>query len=364
MATKQLYTLEDLFAARATSVVDLGLENILNSVIAYGNFLVRDLAEQTAMFVEETTNAREFWGGVGQIEFTKVGEFGKSESQRDIKDQEVQFPLDKLSAAHAVSNEFWKRATANEVRKLMIDMDNAYTNRNRKEIQRCIFRSTSRQWQSSIYPQDGILTKIQPFINADGATIPLSPNGTAFVAASHQHYNGTSGSALSTYDVNALLSNVAEHVAGAGGQVVLFVDPAMPVNLVALSGSLYTPNQYVNVVPKTTSDIGSARNIDGSIDRANTFVGVWDGYEVHTRSWVPTGYMAALAVGAGLAPIKRRVDPAFRGMLTDGMVTDGRLSAQDFYTYVGYGVYNRAAGACLDTLHQTNYTDPAGLLTD
>lgn len=362
MTTNQIYTLDDLYAKRATSVVDLGLDNVLNSVLAYGNFLVTDVNEQLADFTEETVNAREFWGGVGRMSFNKVGEFGKSDTQKDIKDQEVQFPIDKLSAAWGVSNEFWKRAKGAEVRKLMIDMDNAYNQRIRDEIKRCIFQSTSRQWQNSIYPQDGVLTKVQPFLNADGNTIPDAPNGTTFVGASHQHYLGVTGATVAVVDVNYLIGHVREHFP-AGVQVRLYVDPAMPATLAALSSTPFIYNQYVNVVGKTTADMGSAVTLDGS-NRDNAFVGVWDGSQVHTRSWVPAGYIAAIAMIAADKPVKRRVDPAFQGMLTDGLITDGRITAQEFYTYMGFAVYNRAAGAVLDTTHQATYSDPSGLLTD
>lgn len=359
MSTNQIYTLDDLYYARATSVVDLGVDNVLNSLVAYGNFLVNDVNEQLSMFVDETQVAREFWGGVGQLSFEEVGEFGMGKTQKDLKDQEVQFPLRKLSAAHGLSNEFWKRAKGSEIRKLMLDMDNAYNQRIRDEIKTSIFNKNSVQWQSSIYPQDGTLTKIQPFLNADGNTIPNSPNGTSFVGSSHQHYIGVTGATVAVADIDYLLGHVREHVVG---NVVLFVDGAMPATLAALSGSKFVYNQYTNVIAKTTADIGSVRTIDGSVDRNNMFIGVWDGHEVHTRSWVPTGYMAAIAVGAGDKPLKRRVDPLFPGLQSDGWITDGRIKVQEFYTYMGFGVFNRAAGACLDTTHQATYSNPSGLL--
>jgi hypothetical protein len=358
MAAKQIYTLDDLYYARATSIVDLGVENVLNSLLAYGQFLVEDTSEQLNLFSEETDMAREFWGGVGRISFEEVGEFGQAETQKDIKDQEVQFPLRKIAAASGWSKEFFKRAKGAEIRKIMLDMDNGFNQRIRDEIKTAIFKNTATQWQSSIYPQDGVLTKIQPFLNADGATIPDAPNGTQFVGASHQHYLGVTGSSIATVDVDYLLGHVREHVVG---EVALFVDGSMPATLAGLSGTKYvalTPSVLVN---QTASTVALA-TFNPAGDRNNMLMGYWDGHPVYTRSWVPTGYLAALAVGAADKPLKRRVDPLYRGMQTDGVVTNGQIVAQEFYAYMGFGAFNRAAGAVLDSTTQGSYTKPSGLL--
>lgn len=360
MATNQIYTLDDLYAARATSIVDLGLENVLNSLLAYGDFLVRDTAEQLSAFVGETTNAREFWGGVAKVSFVEVDEFGKGETQKDIKDQEVQFPLRKISAAHGFSNEYFKRARGQEIRKLMLQMENGFNQRIRDELKTCIFKPTATQWQSNIYPQDGLLQKIQPFLNADGATIPDAPNGTSFTAASHTHYNAMTGTSIGVSDVNTLINHVREHFSPAT-EVSVYVDPTMPATLAALSSTPFIYNQYINVVAKNSADIGAAVNLGGG-NRSDSFIGVWDGSKVFTRSWVPTGYLVAMAENPLEPPILRRVDPLYQGMLTDGLVTDGRLTVQDFYAYMGFGVYNRAAGAVLDAVHQATYSAPSGLL--
>ena len=361
-ASNRIYTPDDLMANRASSVVSLGYENILNSVTAYGNFIAKDTAEQLSMFVEDTPNSREFWGGVGHLKFTKAGAFGKTETQLEIKDQEVQFPIDKLVCSQGWNTEFWKRANALEARKLMLDLDNAYNQRVRDEIQRAIFRSTARPaWKSEIYGYLGTLDKIQPFVNADGNNIPDAPNGTTFAGATHNHYLAVTGASVAYTDVDYLLGHVMEHVPG---KIILFVDPAMPATLTALASTKFVYNQYTNVISKTTADIGKVATIDGEVDRSNLFIGTWNGFEVHTRSWVPTGYMAAISVNANDKPIHRRIDPMFEGMQTDGLFSDGRMSNQMWFTYQGYAVFNRVAGACLDTTHQATYSDPSTILTD
>lgn len=361
MATNQIYTMDDLFDARYASqgLSQLGLEAVLNSLVAYGNFLVEDAAEQLRVFCGQTENAREVWGGVAKLSFQEVDEFGKGETQKDIKDQELHYPLRKISAAHGMSNEFFKRADGREIAKLMLEMDNGFNQRIRDEIKTTIFKNTSTQWKSNIYPRDGLLQKIQPFLNADSATIPDAPNGTTFTASSHNHYAGTTGSSLTFGDIDLLLSNVREHFADSVN-VRLFVDSTMPATLSALSGTKFVYNQFVNVVDQTAGKIGATVNLGGG-NRANTFIGVWDGSEVWTRSWVPANYIVAMADNPLSPAILRRVDPLFQGMQSDGIVTDGRLTVQEFYAYMGFGVYNRAAGAVLQTNAQS-YSIPSGLL--
>jgi hypothetical protein len=358
--TRQIYTLEDLYEQRFAPLSTLNLERVSATIQAYAAFLAKDMSEQLDLFTEETTEPRAIWGGAANIGFEEVGEFGKGKTRKDTRGQELHFPLYKLDATVGGSEEFWKRASVKNLIDVMTGMQNGYAERVRDEVKAAVFNSAIRTPVKDWLKDNSSLNLIQPFLNADSREIPIAPNGTSFTASSHQHYVGTSGTAVSTYDINTLVANVREHVLG---KVVLFVDSAMPTTLAAMAGTLYYPNTPIVLSNQSTSLVSNI-SLDPSGDSANQFVGIWgNGIEVHTRSWVPTGYIACMAIGGQLGkPLWRRVDPMFPGLITGLEISDGRVRVKESYFYMGFGAFNRAAGAVLDTLHQTNYTAPSGLI--
>lgn len=355
-----IYQLSDLYEQRFAPISTLDTSKILATIQAYGDFLVRDMDEQLAMFTEETTKSRAIWGGAPTLSFDEVNEYGKGQPKKEILGQEVHFPLFKLSATDQRTAEVQKRMSVGQFRELLLAMNNAYAVRVRNEIQAAIFNKNLHTKVKDWTVDNSTLDKIQPALNADGAEIPIAPNGTSFVSSAQNHYHGVTGSAntVAASDVNYLLGHVREHVLG---KVVLFVDGNMPATLAAISSTPFVYNQFVNVIHQTDENIGRAATRDGGeTDRNNMFVGTWDGHEVHTRSWCPTGYMAAMAVGSQLGkPLLRRIDPAFPGMRIAAELSDNTVVLKEAYTYLGLGAFNRAAFACLDTTTQGSYTNPS-----
>ena len=127
---------------------------------------------------------------------------------------------------------------------------------------------------------------------------------------------------------------------------------------------LFRSNQFTNVIDQTAGKIGAVANIDGGqTDRNNMFIGTWDGHRVLTRSWVPTGYISVMGIGGQLGkPLWRRTDPAFPGLRVATEISDGRIRVKESYFYMGFGAFNRSAGAVLDTATQGSYTVPSGLV--
>lgn len=357
--TRQIYTLEDLYEQRFAPLSTLNLERVSATIQAYAAYLAQDMSEQLDLFTEETTKSRAIWGGAAQLDFEEVGEFGKGKTRKDTRGQELHFPLYKLDATVGGSEEFWKRANVKDLVDVMTGMQNGYASRVRDEIKAAVFNNTVRTPTKDWLADNSTLNKIQPFLNADSNEIPAAPNGTTFTAASHNHYLGTSGSAISTYDVDQLVGTVREHVLG---KIVLFVDGAMPATLAGLAGTKYVARPPAPIIDQSTEQVARL-SFNPDADRNNMSVGYWDGHEVVTRSWVPTNYLACMAVGGQLGkPIWRRVDPLFPGLITGIEISDGRIRVKESYFYMGFGAFNRAAGAVLDGTHQTTYQAPSGLV--
>jgi hypothetical protein len=356
--TNQIYTLEDLYAQRFAPLSTLNLERVSQTIQAYGEFLARDMNEQLDMFTEETTVSRAVWGGAANLQFDEVGEFGKGKTNKDTRGQELHFPLFKLDATVGGSEEFWKRAGVKDLIDVMNGMDNAYAERVRNEVKAAIFNKSLHVPVKDWLVDNTTLNKVQPFLNADSNEIPVAPNGTTFTASSHNHYLGITGSSLSMGDVDRAVSTVREHVLG---KIVLFVDGSMPATLLGLSGTKYVGRPPSPIVDQSTEQVARL-SFNPDADRNNMSVGYWDGHEVITRSWVPTGYIAVMAIGGQLGkPLWRRVDPKFPGLITGIEITDGRIRIKESYFYMGFGSFNRAAGAVLDTVNAT-YTNPSGLV--
>lgn len=359
--TTQIYTLEDLYAQRFAPLSTLDLSRVSATVQAYAEFLANDMAEQLNDFTEEITASRSIWGGAPAMAFDEVNEFGRGVPRKQTEGQELHFPLFKLSATQGASDEFWKRANIKDLIDTMNSMQIGYAAKVRDEVKAAIFNPLLHTKVKDWLVDNSTLDKIQPFLNKDGASIPTAPNGSTFTSSTHGHYLGISGSVVSANDVNTLLGHVREHVVG---KVVLYVDGAMPATLASLtSGTHWVGLTPVVTVNQSAAEVARA-SFDPAADRNNMLVGYWDGHEVRTRSWVPTNYMVALAIDGSLGkPLFRRVDPQFPGLRGGFQVKDGRVTIEEMYFYMGFGVFNRAAGAVLDCATGSNsYTTPSGLV--
>ena len=138
----------------------------------------------------------------------------------------------------------------------------------------------------------------------------------------------------------------------------------MPATLDALtSGSNYVARPPAPILDQTAAQVARA-SFNPDADRNNMSVGYWDGHEVVTRSWVPTNYIVCMAIGGQLGkPLHRRVDPMFPGLRTATELSNGVLRIKESYFYMGFGAFNRAAGAVLDCATGSNsYTVPSGLV--
>lgn len=356
----RIYTLDDLYEQRYAPISTLDLSRVALTIEAYAADLSTRVNEMLNDFSEEQSLSRAIWGGVPQMAFDEVNEFGRGEPRADVAGQEVHFPLFKLSATQEASEEFWKRAKGQNVIDLLTGMDIGYSARIRDEIKAAIFNNTLHTKVSDWLTDKSTLNKIQPFLNADSAAIPPAPNGSTFTASTHTHYIGITGSTVAASDVNYLLGHVREH---GEGQVVLYVDPAMPSTLSGLASTKFVALTPVVTVNNSAAEVARL-SFDPAADRSNMLVGYWDGHEVRTRSWIPTNYMVAMNISGRLGkPLHRRIDPMFPGLRVAPEITNGILRVKESYFYMGFGAFNRAAGAVMDcTTGSNGYTVPSGLI--
>lgn len=284
----------------------------------------------------------------------KVGEFNKVSGHADRQAVELNFPLWKFQRATGWTYDFLRLASVEDFRKAFLDAEYAYISSINEEIKAAVYNNVRREFTDKFGKSQRTGLIGRPFWNADGMTIPPSQNGATFTAGSHTHYNGTSGSSVSVYDIDTLLiNNVVEH--GDMFGIALYVPSALKQTLLSISSTKFLevlrPNTLYSTAANRDAEVD---NLDSDPD--NKLIGHWDGFPVFSRSWCPANTIACFATGAREKPLGVRRD----GNLTPlaGQNADNILTAQDWLAYFGMAVNNRSAGAVLDTAHQTNYTAP------
>lgn len=356
----RLYSMDDLYGHRYQPLSTLDLSRVSDTARAYGADLTVQVNNMLNDLSEEITLPRAIWGGSKTVNFQDVGEFGEAKPEAEIGGQELHFPLFKLQAAEGMSEEAWNRALVQDLLDAMVAMDTGYQARVQKEMKAAIFNNTLFTKQVDVFSREkSTLNLIQPFLNGDSGQIPPAPSGKTFAAGSQNHYIGITGSSLAVTDVDYLVNHVREH---GDGQLVLYVDPAMPTTLAGLSNTPYLAATPVTVLDNSAAQMPRFQTSITS-DGSNADVGLWRGNLVKTRSWVPVGYIFCANISSPIGkPLRRRIDPLFPGLITDTEISNGIIRIKKSHFYMGFGAWNRSAGAVLDTATQGSYTVPTGLV--
>lgn len=351
------YSLEDLLAQRYVPASQFGFDAIARAIQAHLDWLNGQVSDQVGIIAESSTDVRRVWGTSENMEMKEVDELGVARTQSDTNGVEVDFPLRKFSLSTGWTSDFVARATPADLAQRALDVQAAYLTRFRNEMAAALFGKANYSFVDKL--GDGTTLAVKKLLNADGSAIPNAPDGTTF-AGTHQHYKGTAGASLAYTDIDAIISNVTEHMLPG---VKLFINAANVATLAALASTKFTAlTLAVVAVPGRTSGTVVTDNVES--DPNNKLVGYWAGYEVHTRSWVPSGYYAAIATGSPQKPLVHRLDKftALNGLRMVYQLNAHPLTAQTFEAEIGFGAWGRHAAAILDGTHQTTYSNPSGLV--
>jgi hypothetical protein len=352
------YSLEDLLAQRFVPASEFGFDAIAKAIQARFDWLNAQVSDQVGMIAESTQDVRRIYGASEDGDMVEVDELGVARTQKDAQGEEIDFPLRKFSRSTGWTADYMARATPADLATKALGFETAYITRFRNEIAAALFAKTNYSFVDKF--GDGTTLAVKRLLNADGMQIPNAPDGTAFVKATHNHYMGTAGAALAYTDIDLLISNVAEHGAT---NVQLLINQANVSTLTGLASTKFTAlTLAVVAVPGRTS--GTVETQVVTDDPANKLVGYWAGYPVYTRSWIPSGYYMANAVGATMKPLVHRLDKftVLNGLRLVYQFNNHPLTAQTFEAEIGFGAWGRHSAAILDGAHQTTYSNPSGLV--
>lgn len=337
------HTIADLVANQfaSTTVVEYGIDRLAEAILAdleAHNQRMRELVQQFAII---TTERSTVYGTNAGMEMHSADEFTRGPTQKITVGGKVEFPLDKKQVALGWTYDYFKRATVQDVARQQVGVRKAHVQAVINSIRDAFFGPTNYSYVDRFVDNNTLAVK--RLLNADSADIPNGPNGEAFTASTHTHYDAAA--ALSATNLGALVDDVVEH--GHGGAVKLYINRGNEAAVRALTG--FVAYLDPRLVPGTAED--RARPTLDITRLDNRAIGLFGAAEVWVKPWVPLNYYLAFDLADPRKPL------AFRESKVAGeqglqLAGPRRLEAHplmaDYYeSFWGVGVWTRTNGAVL-----------------
>jgi hypothetical protein len=346
-------TLSILDSLKATnqSVVEIGESTVWAQIDALLAAYNQQTDELLGSFVETSQDRRRRYGGTDTMVMEDVDEYGRADSQKGFAGSDVDFPLRKLGISLQWTRDSLEVITGDQFQanvRLTLAADAAAFSR---DIKRALFRATNYSTIDRLV--DGVTLNVKRAVNADGAPIPLGPNGQAFDGSTHTHYLGTASFVAA--DLAALIETVIEHFPS--GMPRVYINRANETAVRALTG--FTAYLDARLVGATTAT--QARDTLDTMDLNNREIGIFSAGGVSAvvtvKWWIPANYILAWVDGAP-APLVRRIrNPARAALRLVAEDESYPLRARSMEREHGFGVWSRTNAAVLYLLSGT-WTDP------
>jgi hypothetical protein len=345
-----ILTMSDMLKERFQTPVQLGLDTIQRSLqadLAIHNRIVNDI---TQTFADTTSDRRRRYGVSSQLEFLTADEFTRAHTQKVITGSEVEFPMDGFQAAVGWTAQFFKNKSVADMAATQVAAKVGHVARIRSQLQKAIFGSSN--FSTFDYRVDNVQLDVKRFVNADGAPIPMGPNGETFNASTHTHY--LFHDTLDNASAHALVQTVLEH--HNDGQIRVFINSADEAAWRALAD--FKP--YVDArltIPITTSNPTTRLDPFKTNDRA---IGLFDAAEVWVKPWALSNYAVAMDIATPMKPLALRTrDGGGARLDTVGTNVLFPLQADYMESEFGFGVWTRTNGAVLyHAAGAVAYVDP------
>jgi hypothetical protein len=315
--------LDTLAALSNTTVADFGEDRAFAEIDAALAAHNRIESELLADFVERTTDRLRRYGSTDSMSMDEVDEYARADAQKIAAGATVGIPMRLYQITLQWTRKFFQTATPQELAAQTASALDADSKVIQREIKRALFGPTNYNFTDRLV--DNVSLAVKRLVNADGAAIPLGPNGETFNGSTHTHYLYTASTSLAAADMNGLIETVIEHHATA------YLDARL------IPGGGQTGNQ-------------ATRSID-SYNLNDRAIGVYSAggvsAEIWVKPWVPAGYLFCWVMGAPV-PLVMRTRRADTGNLE--LVADNEqypLRARTFEREFGASVWTRTNGAVL-----------------
>lgn len=338
MARGTLHTLDTLASSQQT-VVEYGEDNAFEAIddaLQAHNEIMEEMVSELA---DVTTDRQRRYGSVDEMEMEETDEYGTPDAQKVSAGATVGFPLRNYSIAVQWTRKYFQNATGEEFAKQFVAATTADIRRRQRELKRAIFTPTNYTFTDKLV--DHVSLAVKALANADGAAIPLGPQGQTFDASTHQHYLATAS--FVEANLVTLCETVIEHFNS--GEARLCINRAQEATVRGFSK--FVPYVDSRIIPGANTT--EAR---GTLDPINLYdraIGVFDGTaEVWVKPWVPAGYVFCYLKGQQ-KPLVLRVRRVGEGLVIAADDESHPLRARVLERENGFAVWNRVNGAVLYT---------------
>lgn len=306
--------------------------------------------------VETTTDKQRRYGNPSQMKMVELDEWGNADAQKIVAGVTVGFPLRLYGASLQWTKKYFQTATGKEVAAQVTSMMDADAQNITLQIKKAIFSPVNYVDDDRLVNHlNAIQLQVKALANADGAGLPVGPNGEVFDGTTHTHYLAVAtGGTLTVTDAGALVSTVVEHFAD--GEPMIDIARQDEASWRALTG--FVPYFDSRIIQPITAASAPGVQLD-VVNIQNRAIGVFQGAEVWVKPWVVAGYAHSWVKGQS-APFCLRIrDTTTDALLLQADDEDHPLRAKLYEREFGVGTYNRVNGAVLDMVHSTTYTAPA-----
>lgn len=345
-------SIADLLAVRFLSAVKFGLDTIQASLEADMQIHNALMTDMVGTFAEVSNDRHRLYGIGGTVRGSQVDEFGRAHTQKNTTGSEVGFPLRRFQYAIGWTADYLNMKTPADLAQTQLAVQNGHALDIRSQLQSAIYGATNYDFKDFLV--DGFTIKAKRFLNADGADIPVGPNGETFNGSTHTHY--LANATLDDTSAAALIATVVEH--HQDGEPRVFINVADEAAWRALT----------NFKPYVDSRLTLNANANQPNMRLNPFrtnnrpIGLYGAAEVWVKPWAVSGYAVCMDVSprAGKPLVARVRDGNAITLKTAAQIVLFPLQADYMNSEFGFGVWTRTNGAVLDHGH-VSYTEPAAL---
>lgn len=351
-------SIADLLDTRFSSVLcsELDFSKLNSALQADLRFWEDQVRSALAAIAETSVDRARVWGSSAVAEFEELDEFGKPSGQKYLMGNTSNFPLRRYAVALGWTSLWFATHKASEMAEKVLAMQRGANELEIKLMKEAIYFHENKSVKDKLV--DNTDLSVKRWINADNSLIPNSPtSGSAFDGATHTHFLTTATqNTVVASDLERLVETVREHNVGTPA---LFINEANTSTLMALgtSGSFVPLSAPVINYVATDSTI---QKLDINTDPADRMVGYFgpNYTPVYTKPWAIRDFYVCLALGGAEKPLVRRIHkvPALQGLHLESENDNFPLHAQSYALIVGYGCWNRLAGAVLSV--DSVYTDP------
>jgi hypothetical protein len=336
-----LSTLDTLASIRQ-SVIEFGEDRAWESIsiaLAAHNAQVEEMLGD---LVEKTTDARRAYGTSDAKTMQELDQWGQGDAQKISAGVAIDFPLRRYGDSLQWTRQWMMSNSVQQLAAEVAAVMDADRLNFQRQVKRAIYGPTNTTFIDKLGRTANISLNIKAFLNADGAAIPVGPNGEVFNGASHTHYLATAS--LTAANLAALILTVQEHVNT--GIPEVYINSADEAAVRALTG--FVPAMDPRLIVATTVTLPTQR-LDVS-NLYNRMIGYFGAAEIWIKPWILASYFVATVDGQP-PPLVMRT-PTFGGLdQLSLMAEDERypLRARTYERQFGIAPWQRAGLGVLYT---------------